>query len=42
MDSTDKPLIVNRTHLPFETDRGTGARARIGAIVLATDHTMEH
>lgn len=42
MDTSDKPLIVNRTHLPYETDRGTGARARIGAIVLATDHTMEH
>lgn len=46
MDSTDRtsprPLAINRTHLPYETDRGTGARARIGAIVLATDHTMEH
>lgn len=42
MDTGVKPLIVNRTHLPYETDRGTGARARIGAIVLATDHTMEH
>jgi len=42
MDTTDAPLIVNRTHLAYETDRGTGARARIGAIVLATDHSMEH
>jgi len=46
MDTTDRPamrpLAINRTNLPYETDRGTGARARIGAIVLATDHTMEH
>jgi maleate isomerase len=39
-ESPDKPLI-NRTRLPYRTDRGTGPRARIGAIVLATDHTME-
>lgn len=45
MDSTelagDGSLLVNRTNLPYRTDRGSGARARIGAIVLATDHTME-
>jgi maleate isomerase len=29
-------------HLPFTTDRGLGARARIGLIVLATDYTIEH
>lgn len=42
MDTIDRTLAINRTHLPYETDRGTGARARIGAIVLATDHTIEH
>lgn len=34
-------LLVNRKHLPFTTDQGLGARARIGLIVLATDNTME-
>ena len=29
-------------HLPFTTDRGIAARARIGLIVLATDYTIEH
>ena len=29
-------------HLPFTTDAGIGARARIGLVVLATDYTMEH
>ncbi|CAN5373420.1 aspartate/glutamate racemase family protein [soil metagenome] len=29
-------------HLPFTTDRGIAARARLGLIVLATDCTIEH
>ncbi len=29
-------------HLPFTTDAGIGARARIGLVVLASDYTMEH
>lgn len=29
-------------HLPFKTDDGIAARARIGLIVLATDYTIEH
>lgn len=29
-------------HLPFTTDAGIGAKARIGLVVLATDYTMEH
>jgi maleate isomerase len=29
-------------HLPFATDQGIAARARIGLIVLATDFTIEH
>ncbi len=35
-------LLVNRQNLPFTLDDGIGARARIGLIVLATDHTIEH
>lgn len=29
-------------HLPFTTDNGISARARIGLMVLATDYTIEH
>lgn len=29
-------------HLPFTTDEGIGARARIGVVVLASDYTIEH
>lgn len=29
-------------HLPFSTDAGIAARARLGLIVLATDFTIEH
>lgn len=35
-------LLVNRMHIPFELDDGIAARAAIGLIVLATDHTIEH
>ena len=38
---TRPPLAIDLQNLPYRTDRGSGARARIGAIVLATDHTME-
>ena len=34
--------FVNIRGIPFEVDAGIGARARIGVIVLATDHTIEH
>ena len=34
--------FVNRTHIPFKTDRGIAERAAIGVIVLASDHTIEH
>jgi maleate isomerase len=34
--------FVNLTGLPFELDDGIAARARIGVIVLASDHTVEH
>ncbi|MFT3988186.1 Asp/Glu racemase [Aestuariivirga sp.] len=36
---TDMILIE---HLPFDTDGGIAARARLGLIVLATDYTIEH
>jgi len=34
--------FVNRTGMPFRTDGGVAERARIGVIVLASDHTIEH
>jgi len=40
--SDDEGLLVNRMQLPFELDPGIAARAAIGLIVLATDHTIEH
>jgi maleate isomerase len=36
----DRPTA--RTRLPFELDDGIAGRARIGLVVLATDHTIEH
>lgn len=33
---------ISKTHLPFAIDGGIAHRARIGLIVLATDHTIEH
>lgn len=38
----DERLLINRMHIPFELDAGVAARAAIGLIVLATDHTIEH
>lgn len=38
----DSDSLVNRMHMPFELDRGIAHRARIGLIVLATDHTLEY
>ena len=34
--------FLNIREIPFEVDAGIGARARIGVIVLATDHTIEY
>jgi len=34
--------FVNRTHMPFRLDGGIAARAAIGVIVLASDHTIEY
>ncbi|MGE3742731.1 MAG: aspartate/glutamate racemase family protein [Geminicoccaceae bacterium] len=36
----DQPIDLNR--MPYQLDGGIGLRARIGLIVLATDHTIEH
>jgi maleate isomerase len=35
-------LILNRMHMPHRIDPGIAHRARIGLIVLASDHTIEH
>ena len=34
--------FLNIRNIPFDIDAGIGARARIGVIVLATDHTIEY
>jgi maleate isomerase len=34
--------IVNRTHIPFDTDEGVAGRAAIGLVILSSDHTIEH
>lgn len=33
---------ISKTRMPFKLDGGVAHRARIGLIVLATDHTIEH
>ena len=35
-------LILNRMQMPHRMDPGIAHRARIGLIVLASDHTIEH
>lgn len=43
---TDQPLErttpLSRQHMPHTLDLGLAGRARIGLIVLASDHTIEH
>lgn len=34
-------LAINKTFLPYALDKGIGPRARIGLVVLATDHAVE-
>src|SRR5262245_65303096 len=34
--------VISKTHMTFQLDAGIAHRARIGLIVLATDHTIEH
>ncbi|MBI3325502.1 MAG: aspartate/glutamate racemase family protein [Nitrospinae bacterium] len=38
----DDRLVLDRRHMPYQLDEGTGYRARIGLIVLATDQTIEY
>ena len=40
--SISAPACELVEHIPFSTDAGIAARARIGLVVLATDHTLEH
>jgi maleate isomerase len=46
MEAALRPLpagdAISKTHMSFQLDGGIAARARIGLIVLATDHTIEH
>ena len=35
-------MTVVLEHLPFETDAGVSARARLGLVCLASDYTIEH
>jgi maleate isomerase len=34
--------VISKTHMAFQLDAGIAHRARVGLIVLATDHTIEH
>ena len=34
--------VISKTHMKFQFDPGICARGRVGLIVLATDHTIEH
>ena len=34
--------FINLKNIPFTVDDGIAARARIGLVVLATDHSVEH
>jgi maleate isomerase len=38
---TEDGLLLNRMHLPHKIEPGIAHRARIGLIVLASDHTIE-
>jgi maleate isomerase len=42
MTTRESHLVENRQRIPFTLDGGVAARAAIGLIVLATDHTIEH
>ncbi|MDF2765506.1 MAG: asp/Glu/Hydantoin racemase family protein [Rhodospirillales bacterium] len=35
-------LLINRMHMPHRIEPGIAHRARIGLVVLASDHTIEH
>src|SRR5262245_54528784 len=34
--------VISKTHMKFQFEAGICARGRVGLIVLATDHTIEH
>ncbi|MCI0431847.1 MAG: aspartate/glutamate racemase family protein [Rhodospirillales bacterium] len=38
----DDGILVNRMHMPYRLEPGIAHRARIGLVVLASDHTIEH
>jgi maleate isomerase len=38
----EEGLLVNRMHMPHRIEPGVAHRARIGLVVLASDHTIEH
>jgi maleate isomerase len=42
LDVVADDLLVNRQNMAFQLDDGIAARAAIGLVVLATDHTIEH
>lgn len=37
----DRPLVLDKEHLPYRTDAGIGLRANLGLLVLRTDQTIE-
>ena len=42
MQTENHNSFLNIREIPFDVDNGIGARARIGIIVLASDHTIEY
>ena len=38
----DSDILINRMHMPYRLEPGIAHRARIGLVVLASDHTIEH
>jgi maleate isomerase len=38
----EEGLLLNRMHMPYGLEPGIAHRARIGLVVLASDHTIEH
>ena len=41
-DAAPAGAAVSKQHMAHELDGGLAGRARLGLIVLATDHTIEH
>ncbi len=41
-EARDERLEVDRQRMPYTLDAGLAGRARIGLVVLASDHTIEH